>query len=87
MNSFEDRERAGPAAGAVLAAECPERQELLQRLRQAFDDYSVAVRESRERREPGGSRTEDAQAMCARVWNDLQQHQEKHRCWRRQDSK
>ena len=81
MNLSESN-RAGHAAGAAQGADCPERHDLLQRLKQAFDDLSAAVRESRERGLPENERIESARSVCASVWAELCEHQNKHRCWR-----
>jgi hypothetical protein len=67
---------------------CPERQRILARFREAFDEYSVTVREQRAvlatGPDPGQhlhSRSEQARTDCERLWTELQQHQSKHKCW------
>ena len=77
----------GSAASLAPDAACPERHNLLARLTQAFDDYSAAVRESRERGSlTRDDRTEATGARCAQVWNELREHQDKHGCWRQRES-
>ena len=63
---------------------CPERQEILERFRSAFDDYSLAVREQRAANPPNEQlekRSAEAQTDCERLWAELQQHQSTHKCW------
>jgi len=62
---------------------CPERQQLLDRFRVAFDDYSAAVREQRSAPPSDDllNRSAQAQTDCERLWAELQEHQSRHRCW------
>ena len=63
---------------------CPERQQILDRFRVAFDGYSAAVREQRTVVLPNEDlekRSAEAQTDCERLWAELQQHQSKHKCW------
>lgn len=63
---------------------CPERQQLLDRFRAAFDEYSVAVREQRSDLSAGDElqeRSAQAQTQCELRWRELQQHQSRHKCW------
>jgi hypothetical protein len=82
MNASDDRaERSGGGAAPAPLTGCRERQDLLTRLTQAFDDYSDAVRKSRERGSVAqDQRTEVAGARCAQAWTELREHQEKHGC-------
>jgi hypothetical protein len=81
--NLSEPDRAGHAAGAARGTECPERHDLLQRLKQAFDDFSEAVRESREHGLQESERSQAARSVCASVWAELSEHQNKHGCWRR----
>lgn len=76
-------ERSRTAGRSTSWEQCQQRQDLLSRLRDALQDFGVAVQESRGRGPAAApDRTEAAGAVCAQAWADLCKHQDEHGCWR-----